>query len=202
MTTRDGFNWEFLSMRAGRVCSCLMMVVLVAVGACANPSESAEGQHSTVSLEAEVTFEGSMASGFMALYEPYAEAARALAADDAASTALAVTYVETAARELGETLDADAAGVAEESLGEVEVVVGTILEISAKLQLVTDLEEMRTGFKRLSDAMILYRDALIGVAPMVAYCPMAQAAWLQTDKVIANPYYGTEMLRCGEIIRE
>ena len=36
----------------------------------------------------------------------------------------------------------------------------------------------------------------------VAFCPMAfdnrGAQWIQSDKTIANPYYGAAMLRCGE----
>ena len=68
-------------------------------------------------------------------------------------------------------------------------------------QLLTDLEGMRDGFKELSDAMIQYRDELVGTAPLVAYCPMVDALWLQSDQEIANPYFGSQMLRCGEIVR-
>jgi hypothetical protein len=28
---------------------------------------------------------------------------------------------------------------------------------------------------------------------------MAKASWLQRDKQISNPYYGSKMLRCGEL---
>ena len=34
----------------------------------------------------------------------------------------------------------------------------------------------------------------------VVFCSMAKGSWLQKEKVIANPYYGSKMLRCGEII--
>jgi len=33
------------------------------------------------------------------------------------------------------------------------------------------------------------------------YCDMAKASWLQMDRKIRNPYYGKEMLECGEIRR-
>jgi Cu(I)/Ag(I) efflux system membrane fusion protein len=37
----------------------------------------------------------------------------------------------------------------------------------------------------------------------LAFCPMAfgnkGAYWLQTEKKIRNPYFGTKMLGCGEI---
>ena len=33
----------------------------------------------------------------------------------------------------------------------------------------------------------------------VAYCPMKKAHWLQHDAKITNPYFGTEMLDCGDV---
>ena len=37
------------------------------------------------------------------------------------------------------------------------------------------------------------------------HCPMAKenkgADWLQKDSVLANPYYGSTMLKCGELVR-
>lgn len=31
------------------------------------------------------------------------------------------------------------------------------------------------------------------------YCPMKKAYWLSADEEIKNPYFGTQMLTCGEI---
>ena len=31
-----------------------------------------------------------------------------------------------------------------------------------------------------------------------AYCPMVKKSWLQKGEQIKNPYYGSEMLECGE----
>ena len=40
----------------------------------------------------------------------------------------------------------------------------------------------------------------------VLHCPMADnnkgADWLSTEKEIRNPYYGSSMLKCGEVTRE
>ncbi|MFH1761156.1 MAG: efflux RND transporter periplasmic adaptor subunit [bacterium] len=40
----------------------------------------------------------------------------------------------------------------------------------------------------------------------VAFCPMAfnnkGGSWLQTEKIISNPFYGSAMLRCGEVKEE
>jgi hypothetical protein len=180
----------------------LLLLTSVVTGACSNETASADGQATSAKPETELVAEAAMSSGFASLYGAYAQAARALSEDDVASAAMAVTYLETAARELQEKLDAETAGVAEEALEEIAAAVGEVAAASGRLQLVTDLAEMRDGFKQLSDAMIQYRDHLLGAAPKVAYCPMVDAEWLQSDAEIANPYYGSEMLRCGEIVRQ
>ena len=36
----------------------------------------------------------------------------------------------------------------------------------------------------------------------VAWCPMKKSHWLQCGDAIANPYYGSEMLDCGEVQRK
>ena len=39
-----------------------------------------------------------------------------------------------------------------------------------------------------------------------AYCPMYNnnkgAQWLSDSREIQNPYYGSEMMKCGEVIKE
>ena len=64
-----------------------------------------------------------------------------------------------------------------------------------------DISAARAAFKELSRSLIAYRKANKSVAQQyhVAYCPMADASWLQTNKTIANPYFGSSMLHCGEI---
>lgn len=63
-----------------------------------------------------------------------------------------------------------------------------------------DLATARDAFKTLSDSLIQYQKAQITAATYyVAYCPMAKASWLQTDKTIMNPYMGTQMIHCGQI---
>jgi hypothetical protein len=48
--------------------------------------------------------------------------------------------------------------------------------------------------------MVRWREMATGERPRVAYCPMAKKPWLQDSEEIANPYYGSKMLRCGEIV--
>jgi hypothetical protein len=64
-----------------------------------------------------------------------------------------------------------------------------------------DLAAEREAFQEVSRLMVSYRDLLQGDSPLVAYCPMIDAHWLQSEEEISNPYYGSEMLRCGEVVR-
>jgi hypothetical protein len=64
-----------------------------------------------------------------------------------------------------------------------------------------DIKAAREAFKPLSASLIKYvsgQKAGKGVYHEV-YCSMADASWLQTGKDIRNPYYGKEMLDCGEL---
>ena len=59
---------------------------------------------------------------------------------------------------------------------------------------------MRQDFRQISDVMIAYisvHKEHLKDLPRKAYCPMADADWIQTDNVLANPYFGASMLRCG-----
>lgn len=68
-----------------------------------------------------------------------------------------------------------------------------------------DLESQRVGFSAVSDNIIeasdFFRSTISEV--FVQFCPMAfddkGAYWLSKEKEIMNPYFGDEMLNCGEI---
>jgi hypothetical protein len=59
-----------------------------------------------------------------------------------------------------------------------------------------DLKTLREAFKPLSES-IAKAELPGGMA--VAYCPMAKAHWVQKSGEVANPFYGSSMLRCGTI---
>lgn len=72
------------------------------------------------------------------------------------------------------------------------------------------LADQRAAFVALSNAVIdLARKARLGdaTAPTlyVMHCPMAfddkGAHWLQDAEQLANPYYATQMKRCGEVVQ-
>lgn len=109
---------------------------------------------------------------------PYLHIQAALAADATDGVADAARAIATAAEELGEA--------------------GAALGVAANaLSLADGLVQARAAFGLLSDALIkLGNDAGLGEL-QVAFCPMARKSWIQEDGDIANPYHGSEMLRCG-----
>jgi Cu(I)/Ag(I) efflux system membrane fusion protein len=68
------------------------------------------------------------------------------------------------------------------------------------------IEDARAAFALLSTAVIDLHSRFghsDNLELFRAHCPMAfsnkGADWLQTEEVISNPYYGSQMLRCGSI---
>ncbi len=62
-----------------------------------------------------------------------------------------------------------------------------------------DLAGARKAFRPVSESLIKYvKSGKIAAGSFYeAYCPMAKAHWLQSDKVVRNPYFGRSMLDCG-----
>jgi len=123
---------------------------------------------------------------------------RALAADDegaarAAESKLRAAFEAADAATLG--------GHAREHWSSVRAVA---LDASGTQE--STLEAMRVRFEVISNALIeLLREHGVpdDLALARAHCPMAfdgaGASWLQADDVLANPYYGAAMLRCGTL---
>jgi protein SCO1 len=66
----------------------------------------------------------------------------------------------------------------------------------------TTIEDARRAFGALADALLAYARAAelsFGEGVRVGYCPMVRKSWLQKDGAVANPYYGSRMLNCGEL---
>ncbi len=119
--------------------------------------------------------------------------AAALAADDPAAAKAAAAPLAPAVAQLlaaaGEPLD-PALAQAAQALGAGPA----------------ELPAQRAAFGRLSAALVplidLERPA--GVPWQITFCPMVDgdqgAYWLQAPGDVANPYYGAEMLRCGNAV--
>lgn len=120
-----------------------------------------------------------------AVYLKYLELSRALTDGDRTGARLASNALE--------------AGAGQVSGGH------ALAALAAKITLASGLETQRMHFAALSQEMIrLVRKAgLQQGAIYVDYCPMALndkgAYWLSAEKGIRNPYFGEQMLTCGEV---
>ena len=77
--------------------------------------------------------------------------------------------------------------------------------LATKLSAAGDLKTQRMHFTALSsDVVALMKHTDVNSGELyVQYCPMANEGtggyWLAAEKEIRNPYYGDEMLNCGEV---
>lgn len=63
-----------------------------------------------------------------------------------------------------------------------------------------DLAGARAAFKELSKPMGLWASLAAPAGIDVVYCSMTQGGWLQKTGPIRNPYHGSEMLACGQVV--
>lgn len=80
-----------------------------------------------------------------------------------------------------------------------------ILRTSAtKISESRSIETQRESFVTLSKNMIELSKGfkLSDQTVFVLYCPMADASWLSSEKVIKNPFYGSSMISCGSVKAE
>jgi hypothetical protein len=90
------------------------------------------------------------------------------------------------------------AALAKESKAKAQL--AALSDSAARLR-TTDLKAARQEFGELSKRFTAYLQAAgIEKAAYQFYCPMVNKGWLQSDKNIRNPYYGSSMLECGELI--
>jgi hypothetical protein len=81
-------------------------------------------------------------------------------------------------------------------------------DLASRIVATDDVKSQRNLFLQLSqDVIPLVKGMKTKSGPVyVAYCPMAGNGkggyWLSAQKEIKNPYYGDEMLECGEVKEE
>jgi hypothetical protein len=115
------------------------------------------------------------------LVEPYLQVQAALASDKFEPVAVNAKAMNAVAETLGK--DAEA-----------------LASTAKTLEGAKDIAAARSAFGELSAALVAYAEktkSALGADLRVAYCPMVNKPWLQKDKEIKNPYYGTAMISCG-----
>lgn len=160
---------------------------VVALWAC--QSESGSGSEASAQAQSAAAKPGTPAQN---LVNAYIALQTKLAKDDAAGTKAAYVGLQNAlkAKELG--LDA----ATEKKLS----------GAAAQGASAAKIDDARTAFAVVTDAMLSYLGASknpLGTSLTLAHCPMALdnkgAKWLQLGETLENPYFGSEMLRCGTV---
>jgi hypothetical protein len=68
-----------------------------------------------------------------------------------------------------------------------------------------DLSAQRKAFVAVSKAAVALVESAapsraLGKEVLVVHCPMVSASWLQLSLPVANPFYGSSMLTCGDVV--
>jgi hypothetical protein len=74
-----------------------------------------------------------------------------------------------------------------------------IRDSAQKLTSAQNIQAMREAFKKLSIPVVNWAKQSKPAGYQIVYCSMAPGRWVQKEGSITNPYYGAEMLECGEI---
>ncbi len=133
------------------------------------------------------------------LFNRYFDLKNALADDEPQTAARQAAQVLEQLEQIGEhALEGEHHMFWMEQYGEIRESLGSLMESE-------ELDSQRVHFEPLSAAMIRTARTLgaIGQTWYVAYCPMVDgdrgAYWLSEFEQIINPYFGSMMLRCGEV---
>lgn len=176
-----------------------ILILLLTAAACGHNHESAAPAEAAV--EARVATPDAFKTGLEAQLEAYfalKDVLVATKADSAAIQAAALKASLEAWTVEGLSAEADSIWSANRAI---------VLDKSAAITALTDVEAQRYEFESLSMAMIEVVEAFGPLANTVyrQTCPMVRggsADWLAKEEQIANPYHGSRMLRCGEVVRK
>jgi protein SCO1/2 len=129
-----------------------------------------------------------------ASHEPAAVGSRALIDP-------AVAVQESLARDSMEGVRESATAL-RDAAGKIGSKAADIETAAADLAKQTTLADARNAFGTLTDALIAHLHAEKAAPPegiRIGYCPMVRKSWLQKNGAVANPYFGSRMLTCGEL---
>lgn len=164
-----------LSMRMEKLGLGTILVMLLGVLSFASPVRAASGPDKTTTE----------------VLENYLRIQDALAADS-------LSGVSDAAKAIAKNSDA----LAKRGTSKTKALAPKIKKSAAALSKAASLEVARKEFKALSSPIVEWASVAKPGGVMTVACPMASAQWLQKEATsIRNPYYGKEMLECGEVVK-
>lgn len=141
------------------------------------------------------------ATAFDRMARHYEAVRTELAADSLDGVSDEARRIAAIASGLADGFDDEVAGVAAPDREAVRELLPAVAAAAERLAVADDLESARGAFGALTKPLVRYRALVSGDKPEIIYCSMKKRAWLQpVGEEIGNPYYGSSMLGCGEIV--
>lgn len=128
------------------------------------------------------------------ILKEYLKIPKALAADQTTGVVAAAKKIKQLAAKL------DPSSVSGKHVKHYQHIPANLQAGAAKLIKGNDIQTMRDTLKDLSKPMAMWATMSKPKGISVMYCSMAPGSWLQRGTIVANPYYGAKMLRCGDIV--
>jgi Cu(I)/Ag(I) efflux system membrane fusion protein len=136
------------------------------------------------------------------IYDRYFEAQLALSRDNMQAAAEALRKL----RQTAQAITVDKVGIEGHAARLWQDSQHALMTSTEHLSHWTSIESVRKGFESISETVIALVQSFGHTGDQnfhEIYCSMASentgASWLQTDRQVQNPYFGTKMLRCGEV---
>ncbi len=145
---------------------------------------------------------GTRGSAFARILPHYEAIHQALASDTLEGVAEHARAIRRIAARTAKAFSPQRAGVAADRGQECRSLLPDVERAADRLAKARTLEAAREAFGDLSRPLVRYREMATGERPYVVYCPMAKKPWLQESRQIANPYFGSKMPKCGQIVSE
>ncbi len=171
----------------------LVLAVIIAFSACSGNDNTKKEKDSTAHdhSKMEQTETATNTSPVLgndklnAVYQYYVHLTTALTNNNMAEAKVAANAIEAGAKQID--------GAA------------NIATYAARITMASDIETQRTVYASMSKDLteLIKKEGLSRGELYVDYCPMALndkgAYWLSNQKEIRNPYFGEEMMTCGEV---
>ena len=164
----------------------LLCTMVAVVGSSATVARAGSGAHVTGIQRFDQQMEP--------ILESYLQIANALSADSLDGVR---DKAEAIAKHAGAL---DAASVSGEHAAHYKNVPTNLEKAAQALSKAQALDKARESFKKLSQSMAMWATMSKPKSIDVLYCSMANASWVQRHGKVRNPYYGPEMLDCGEVV--
>jgi Cu(I)/Ag(I) efflux system membrane fusion protein len=136
------------------------------------------------------------------MYKNYFASQKALAQDNGERAKAALLKIHT----LVNKTSASEFNLSEQALNKWEQLSASLMHKTHNLTSVESIDDIRKTFESVSKVVINVEQSFGHYSDQnhyQLYCPMAfnnkGAIWMQTDSSVNNPYFGSSMLKCGEV---